>query len=226
LPVFPRRCAGPRPVLGACGEPCLHGIPFDVLADAFEFGGVSDPMIEAFVLPEGFAGPAQGGVCIARRDALHDVGDLGQWHAGLQQDMDVVGHDDVGVQDVPPEFGATFDGIFRIVRNLRVAEPARPGGSGVQVAVECQEFFFGRGRHGIKLAEDFSGQRAIEAPSEEDGPAIRDPVGKIAAVEGHGGSVAQPFLAVRFCFLENLAGFAEEREGRKSGAQPRMAVPL
>lgn len=47
--------AGPRPIAGRCYETCFDWILFDVVLDSREFGGVSNPMIEGFVLPETLA---------------------------------------------------------------------------------------------------------------------------------------------------------------------------
>jgi hypothetical protein len=177
------------------------------MADAFEFCRISHPVVERFILPERFTGPAQGRVCVARRDPLHDVGDFGQGNARFQENMHMIRHDHVGVQDVATEFRTSLDWVFSIGGNFRVAEPAGPEGGGVEVAVEGRKLFT-RGCGGAgQLASHTSGKRAIQTPSEEDGAAIRNPVGEIAAVEGHGVLVAQPFLAVRFCLLGDLTDF-------------------
>jgi hypothetical protein len=47
-----RRAAGPGPVLGMSGQPCLDRIVLDVGADGVELFGRADPMVEGFVLPE------------------------------------------------------------------------------------------------------------------------------------------------------------------------------
>ena len=44
-------CAGPLPVLGPGDEAGVNGVPLNVIADALEFGGIPNPMIEGFVLP-------------------------------------------------------------------------------------------------------------------------------------------------------------------------------
>src|SRR5689334_8052439 len=43
---------GPIPVFRFDREFGTHGIPFNVSADALEFSGVSDPMVEGLILPK------------------------------------------------------------------------------------------------------------------------------------------------------------------------------
>jgi hypothetical protein len=112
--------AGPPPVLGLGDQASAHGIPFDVMTDALEFGRVPDPVIKRFVLPKRLSRAAQRGVGVARRDTLDDAGDFGKREAGVQEDMDMVGHDDIGVQDEAAEIGAAPDGVFGVVCELGV----------------------------------------------------------------------------------------------------------
>src|SRR6202521_4868400 len=59
--------AGPLPVPRSCDEAGAHGIPFDVMTDALEFGGVPYPRIKRLILPEGLSCTAHSGVSTARR---------------------------------------------------------------------------------------------------------------------------------------------------------------
>ncbi len=133
-------CAGPLPVLRPRDEPGAHGIPFDVVADARKFSGIPDPVIERFVLPEGLAGAAQRSIGIPGRHAFDDAGDFGKRQARLQQNVDVVGHDYIGVQEVAAEFGAANDGVFGIGGNLWVSQPERARLGGVEGGIQLVEF--------------------------------------------------------------------------------------
>jgi len=116
-------CAGPLPILRLRDESGAQRIPFDVVANARKFSGVPDPVVEGFVLPERLAGAAQRCIAIASRHAFDSAGDFGERQARLQQNVDVVGHDDVSMQHVAAEFGAPNNGIFSIGGNFRVGQP-------------------------------------------------------------------------------------------------------
>ena len=62
--------AGPRPSLGICGQAGGDGVGLYVGANAVELGGVADPVVERFVLPEMLAGAVENGVGVARGYAL------------------------------------------------------------------------------------------------------------------------------------------------------------
>lgn len=132
---------GPIPVFGFGHEFGAHGIPFDVVADALEFTGISDPVVEGLILPKMFTRAAQGGVGVPRGHSFHDRGDFRKGHARLQQDVNVVGHDHKGVQFVTAKLGAAQDGVFGVISNFGVGQPSRAEGSRVQSCVEQLESF-------------------------------------------------------------------------------------
>ena len=99
--------AGEAERRGMKGEACFYRIVFDVALDAGELGGVADPMVEGFVLPERAAGAAEKRVRCARRDAFQAVGDAGNRDHRIDEGMHVVGHDDPRVQVVVIERDAT-----------------------------------------------------------------------------------------------------------------------
>lgn len=138
-----QRCvgAGPFPELGAGGEAGGYGVPFDIAADALEFVGIADPVVEGFVLPDGFSGAAEAGVDVSRGDALESGGDFGERRVRSEEDVDVVGHDDVGVQVIAAQLGATKDGIFGVVCEFAIGEPDGALLGGVQAAVQLKEGF-------------------------------------------------------------------------------------
>jgi len=58
-----------------------------------QFRLVSHAMVERFILPEGFTGPAQDEIGFSRRGFFQPAHDHGQRLFGHHQQMDVVGHD-------------------------------------------------------------------------------------------------------------------------------------
>jgi hypothetical protein len=69
-------------------------------------------MVKGFVLPERLPGVAHAGVGGAGRDSLDSAGDSPQRQAGLDQEMNVIGHDDICVQRVVVQCGASSDSVF------------------------------------------------------------------------------------------------------------------
>jgi hypothetical protein len=134
---------GPTPIFGLGDEIGGDGIPFDVMANAFELGGVSDPMVEGLILPEGLAHAVQGGVGVARRNSFHDAGDFGEGQARFQQSVNVVGHDHKSVQFIAAKLGAAQDGAFGVISDFGVGKPARSESSAIQSSVETLESFAG-----------------------------------------------------------------------------------
>lgn len=128
--------AGPIPVFGPGHETCAYGVPLDVVADALELSGVSDPVVEGLVLPKGFADAVQRVVGIAGGHSFHDACNFREGDARLQEDVNVVGHDDKGVQFVAAKLGAAQDGVFGVVGKFGVSEPSRAEASGVQSCIE------------------------------------------------------------------------------------------
>jgi hypothetical protein len=209
---------GPIPIFGFGGEIGADGIPFDVITDALEFSGISDPMIEGLILPKGFAYAVQSGVGVPRGHSFHDAGDFRKGPARFQQDMNMVGHDHERVQLVAAKLGAAQDGIFGVSSNFGIGQPARADGCRIQSGVEQLEslarrifVFSGTAIPGCAGCPDHSGrQGTMKSPRQENGTALRMPVWKIAAIEGH--VMRGPFSA---------AAFLNSTER----AQPRMAVP-
>jgi hypothetical protein len=76
-----------------------YGIPFYVLAYAFELGVTSDPVIKGFGLPKRFSGASQFRICMAGCHAFDGIGDPGQSNSRLQQDVHVIWHDHVRIED-------------------------------------------------------------------------------------------------------------------------------
>ena len=132
--------AGPFPIFGPVNESSANRVPFNVVADSLEFDGISDPMVERFVLPKGFAGAAQSGVDVTGGNSLERTRDFSERHERVQQYMDMVGHDDVSVQLVAAKLGAMLDGILGVIGKLRFREPERTALGRVQSSIEFEKF--------------------------------------------------------------------------------------
>ncbi len=185
------------------------------MTDALEFGGVPHPVIERFVLPEGFSCATHGAIRIARRDPLDDARDFGKGETWVQENVDVVGHDDVGVQDEAAEIGTAPDGVFGVVGKLGVGQPERTKTGGVESGIEYPESLTRRSigvsvrcvrgtatLGGANFLKRGGGQGAVKPPSDEDGFAFGVPVGEIATVEGH----KKQILKERFAIGEPSSG--------------------
>lgn len=95
------------------------------MTDALEFRGIPNPMIKGSVLPKRLACAAGPGVDVASRDSLEGARNLGEGYVGVEENMDVVGHDHMGVQLVATKLGAMHDRIFGVSGKLRAGQPQR-----------------------------------------------------------------------------------------------------
>jgi hypothetical protein len=136
-----RAGAGPTPVFGPGHEICAYGIPFDVVADALEFGRVSDPMIEGLVLPKGFADAVEDGVCLSSRNAFQAIHEARNGGMRSDEQMNVVRHDHEGVEGVEAQFSfAEIDAVHDTPGNTGILQPKRACGGLVQKTVRQFEF--------------------------------------------------------------------------------------
>ena len=99
--VFNPPSAGPGKILGARTQSGGHGIILDLVRDAVELDGVSHPAVVGFVLPEGLAGDAEHFVSFFGRKSFQGVHHIGNIHVRRDQQMDVIPHHDIIMQDVP-----------------------------------------------------------------------------------------------------------------------------
>src|SRR5260370_17205945 len=95
------------------------------MRDALELCGMSKPMIKRLVLPKRLACAADPGVDVASRDSLQWAGNFGDGHVWVEKNMDVVGHDHIGVQLIAAKFGTMHDRIFGVSGELRAGQPER-----------------------------------------------------------------------------------------------------
>ena len=114
--------ARPREGFGSCCEAGFYGVAFDVAANPFEFARLSNQVIVALVLSENtfsakYLVGAMSSESFERSEPVRRI------HAGCNQQMDVIWHDDERVQHIsfkaPLSFlhGAHHD--FGDVRSLK-----------------------------------------------------------------------------------------------------------
>src|SRR5260370_25023761 len=97
-------------------------------------------MIKRFVLRKRLACAAERGVDVASRDSLQWAGNFGEGHVGVEENMDVVRHDNIGVQLVAAKLGSMHDRVFGVISELRVGQPERTALRRVQSGIKPHEF--------------------------------------------------------------------------------------
>src|SRR5690242_7456505 len=95
------------------------------MTDALEFRGIPNPMIKRFVLPKRLACAAEPAVDVTSCNSLQGTRNLGEGYVRVEENMDVVGHDHIGVQLVAAKLGAMHDRIFGVSGELRAGQPQR-----------------------------------------------------------------------------------------------------
>ena len=90
---------------------------------------VAHPMIEGFVLPEGSPSAIKNLICHTGAGAFDGSGDLAQSFVWVDQDVNVVRHDDPGIKIVElPLLGCKEESFDYCVGDLWMLEPHWAGG--------------------------------------------------------------------------------------------------
>lgn len=95
------------------------------------------------MLPKRLADAVETPICVSRGDAFDAAGNAHKRHSRIQQHVDVIGHDNVGVEIIVTKFGAAEDCGFNITGNLWIAEPNGTGPGRVQEFVGGEEMSAG-----------------------------------------------------------------------------------
>src|SRR6266852_9614887 len=118
-------------------------------------------MIIGFRLPEGLAGPIEERVGFAGREALDGLGDPGEGRVRVNQEMDVVGHDDPRVEVIEFEIASAELNGFRNAGGYDwKSKVVRAGSESVRRWI-LNEMLAGREMFPFGWG---GGQRAVEAP--------------------------------------------------------------
>jgi hypothetical protein len=177
--------ARPWPIVWLGHQACFDWIIFDVRANALEFGGGTNPMIEGLVLPEGFPNAIQELIGLACGDSFYSVRNSRQRTHGVEQEVDVVGHYSVSVQCEAPLSNATKDRFLHDSGELGLVQPVRPRGCGIKMPVGGNELLSRRLAKQLDCAQNVSRQGTVQPPGDEDGAVFRLPVRQVAIRIAH-----------------------------------------
>jgi hypothetical protein len=93
--------AGIRPLLRLFRQASSHRIALDVYPDSLELAGVTNPVVEGFILPGGDSCAIQQSIGLSRRLAFHRSRDSCQFNRVGQQQVNVIGHRNERMQHIP-----------------------------------------------------------------------------------------------------------------------------
>src|SRR6266567_2275948 len=94
------RCARPWPILDALHQRRLDRIPLYIPDDPIHLHFAADPMIIRLVLPESLTGSCEDLIGLSSAVTLDCLSDLFHLDERSQQDVDVIRHDDPGLEVV------------------------------------------------------------------------------------------------------------------------------
>ena len=189
LSTLPR--TGPQPVLNPLHQPGLDRIPLDISHDSIKFPLVPYPMVIRLILPEWYSRPAEDQVGGARAGALQRSGHSAQRFQWLQKHVDMVRHDNPGVQVVQRPLSCPDEqSLCHTLGNATVLEPRRTGLRPVHLTIESQKtlsfgFGFLTGRSNIGAPARHQGHGTIQLPGNEERSSFRMPLGQTTAVILH-----------------------------------------
>jgi hypothetical protein len=133
--------AGPGPGFGFEGQADGDGIELDVGSNAIEFDGSADPVVKGFIVPEVFLLRAQDGIRFAGGDRFEAIHYARDGDVRIHKKVDMIGHDDKGMQGVEMEFPFTdMNCIHDTGGDARILKPKRARGGIVQQRVHEFEF--------------------------------------------------------------------------------------
>jgi len=175
--------AGPRKLFRPGYQPCLHRIPFDISLDLIKLALVSDDAIKELILPEFLPAPSQPAVCDVSRPALHSSHKVWQRNSGSTQRVDMIRHDNEGMQCAETVRTGLLQLFLYDARDLRLPKINRAIPGCVEKTVPDYKRLAGSQVFGLKYA--FRRKAAPETPSEEGGLSRSVDVRQAAAIGSH-----------------------------------------
>ena len=155
------------------------------MPNAFKLRLVPNQMIVALLLPETGPRKPEYPVRLPGAESLQGLGQLGKVDAGAQKYMNVIRHNDEGVEsEVPEHVCAVPDNFHHHAGDGGLMEIEGAGTRLLQQAVHCNERF--SGGKGVLRKCAIRWKAVVEAPRQEDRLIGLIEMGEPAAVESHG----------------------------------------
>ncbi len=180
-----RKPTGPTKPVGLGDQSSPHRIQLNVSLDSIKlFTGSHDPVV-GFILPERLPMPTKQPVGLMCREPLQWSQPFAIGHVGCQKQVDMVGHDNVGVKIIPAHFATAADQCRNNNRgDLRLFEESSPERCAVQDAIHGGEYFSRLGDVSI-CKETTRWQRTVKSKCNEEGMANLLPMRKTPCVVLH-----------------------------------------
>ena len=174
--------ARPSPQFRFLHQTCLHRILLDIQPNFLKLPFIPNPMVKRFVLPKCSSCPPKESVRAPSRHALDSVGNPPQRRQRFDQNMHVVRHHNVGAQNVLTQLTPPKNCPFNTPRDFRIAEPARPRRTRIQLPVGCQESPSRPFLDFLKPPARSRWQRSAQSPRQKDGAPLGLPMRQSARV--------------------------------------------
>ena len=188
----PWRGARPWPFLDSFYQAGMNRIPLDVVNDPVELSGIAHPVIIRLILPERPSTPSQNPVCQPGTGALDCPGHFPQRLVGLNQSVDMVGHNHPCEELVQfPLLGAGEQGVHNTLSDACLLQPGGTGRGPIHFPVESQESSTLRGCGIAGEQVNLPRQGAIQSPGKKYRNSFRMPMGQPAPIEAHNQTVAE-----------------------------------
>ena len=163
-PIVNRPGAGPGKLLGRGNKPRFHRIHFDI-ADPPKLRFIANNPIVTFFLPKRFASEPQYSIGLLRGESLPRLHQLRNRHARSDQQMDVITHDNIAMDDIVREVVLSItNGLHNHFRDLGLPKIQRSCASVVEKAVHDNE-----GLSGCRGGSEDTTRRktVVQAPRQE-----------------------------------------------------------
>jgi len=157
--------ARPTKLCRLSGQAGLNGIQFNITTDAVVFTGVTHDPIKVFFLPELFSAQSQYSVGRTGCRTFYQAHKVSNWCRGLAKQMDVVRHDDEGIDRAKP-VGGRFEQLFLDqTGDLDLPQIKRTRASCIEQTVPRHKRF--TGSKVLPFERTTRGQAAMQPPSEK-----------------------------------------------------------
>jgi hypothetical protein len=172
---------GPRRVLGASDKSSINRIGLDISDRGSKLFTGTNPPVKILTLPEGLPGPANQPVGSYSRGDFQPAHNPRQTFMWLQNNMNVIGHDNPGKKIIAASNAFTIEKhIDKRIRDFRILQPSRPVARAIQYPVAQQKFSPGVGN---KQRRHWSRESSRQPPCEKNDRILRHPMRKSSLPE-------------------------------------------